>query len=208
MFKRATGFMDVVCYTGTGSATSFNHGLGVIPLLQIIKRRNATGSWYVNAYDLSPTSRGFLNAGNQFATSGTEWSGSNATTFSVYSGGLANINISGATYVNYLFASVSGVSKVGTYTGTGADLNVDCGFTGGARFILIKRTDSSGDWYVWDSLRGISAGNDPYLLLNTTAAQVTGTDYVDPLNAGFTVTSNASSTVNVNGGTYIFLAIA
>ena len=115
-FKRAAGFMDVVCYTGTGSATSFNHGLGVIPLLQIIKRRNATGSWYVNAYDLSPTSRGFLNAGNQFATSGTEWSGSNATTFSVYSGGLANINISGATYVNYLFATVAGVSKVGEPT--------------------------------------------------------------------------------------------
>jgi hypothetical protein len=100
------------------------------------------------------------------------------------------------------------VSKVGSYTGTAATLNVDCGFSAGARFILIKRTDSTGDWYVWDSVRGIVAGNDPYLLLNSSAAQVTNTDYIDPLNAGFTVTSNASSTVNVNGGTYIFLAIA
>jgi hypothetical protein len=78
-----------------------------------------------------------------------------------------------ATYIAYLFATLAGVSKVGSYTGTGADLNVDCGFSAGARFILIKRTDSTGDWYVYDSLRGIVAGNDPYLLLNSTAAEVT-----------------------------------
>ncbi|MBG7617692.1 MAG: hypothetical protein IZT57_04915, partial [Chloroflexi bacterium] len=110
--------------------------------------------------------------------------------------------------IAYLFASLAGVSKVGSYTGTGSDLNVDCGFSAGARFILIKRTDSSGDWYVWDSVRGITAGNDPYLLLNSTAAEVTNTDYIDPLSSGFTVTSSASSTVNVSSGTYIFLAIA
>jgi hypothetical protein len=99
---------------------------------------------------------------------------------------------------------------VGSYTGTGADLNVDCGFSAGARFILIKRTDpgSTGDWYVWDSARGISAGNDPYLLLNSTAAENTSTDYIDPLASGFTVTSSAPAALNASGGTYIFLAIA
>jgi hypothetical protein len=108
----------------------------------------------------------------------------------------------------YLFATLAGVSKVGSYTGTGATLNVDCGFSAGARFILIKRTDSTGDWYVWDSARGIVVGNDPYLLLNTTAAQVTSTDYIDPLSSGFTVTSSAPAALNASGGTYIFLAIA
>ena len=110
--------------------------------------------------------------------------------------------------LSYLFATLAGISKVGNYTGTGADLNVDCGFTGGARFILIKRTDSTGDWYYWDSVRGISAGNDPYLLLNSAAAEVTNTDYIDPLNSGFIATTNGSSTINASGGTYIFLAIA
>ena len=118
------------------------------------------------------------------------------------------MNASGGTYVLYLFATLAGVSKVGSYTGTAADLNVDCGFTAGARFILIKRTDSTGDWYYWDSARGISAGNDPYLLLNSTAAEVTGTDYIDPLSAGFTVTSTAPAGLNANGGSYIFLSIA
>jgi len=209
MFKRAAGFMDIVCYTGTGSATSFNHNLGVTPLLQIIKRIDSTSSWYVNDYALSPTSRGFLNAGNNFASSGTEWSGSSATTFSVYAGGLANINTSGATYANYLFATVAGVSKVGSYTGNaGYAVNVPCGFSNGARFILIKRTDTTGDWYYWDYFNGISAGNDPYLLLNELNAQVTNTDYIDPLSSGFTVTSSAPAGLNASGGTYIFLAIA
>jgi hypothetical protein len=62
---------------------------------------------------------------------------------------MAEVNGSGDTYVAYLFASLPGISKVSSYTGTGADLNVDCGFSAGARFILIKRTDSTGDWYVW-----------------------------------------------------------
>ena len=64
------------------------------------------------------------------------------------------------------------------------------------------------DWYVWDTARGIVSGNDPYLLLNSTAAEVTNTDYIDPLNAGFTVTSSAPAALNASGGTYLFLAIA
>ena len=73
---------------------------------------------------------------------------------------------------------------------------------------MIKRTDSTGDWYVWDTASGIVSGNDPYLLVNSTAAEVTNTDYIDPLNAGFTVTSSAPAALNASGGTYLFLAIA
>ena len=120
----------------------------------------------------------------------------------------ASNNSSGDNYIAYLFASVPGISKVGSYTGTGSDLNVDCGFSAGARFVLIKRTDATGDWYAYDSVQGIVAGNDPYLLLNTTAAQVTGTDYIDPLSSGFTVTSSAPTGLNASSGTYLFYAIA
>jgi hypothetical protein len=115
---------------------------------------------------------------------------------------------SGQTYVAYLFATVAGVSKVGSYTGTGNTLQINCGFTGGARFVLIKRTDSTGDWYCWDSSRGIVSGNDPYLLLNSTAAEVTNTDYIDTYSAGFEISSTAPAAINANGGTFIFLAIA
>jgi len=111
-------------------------------------------------------------------------------------------------FIAYLFATCAGVSKVGSYTGTATTKQVDCGFTAGARFVLIKRTDSTGDWYVWDSARGIVSGNDPYLLLNSTAAEVTSTDYIDTYSAGFELSSTAPAAINASGGTFIFLAIA
>ena len=150
-----------------------------------------------------------LNEDNHSWRSVDVWN-STSPTSSVFSlGNSSNTNHNGDDYVNYLFASLSDISKVGSYTGTGSNVNVDCGFTSGARFVLIKRHDSgTGDWYVWDSTRGIVSGNDPYFLLNSTAAQVTNTDFIDPLNAGFTVTSSAPSDLNANGGKYMFLAIA
>ena len=117
-------------------------------------------------------------------------------------------NASGGTFIAYLFASQDGISKVGSYTGNGSSQTIDCGFSGGARFVMIKRTDSTGDWYVWDTARGIIAGNDPYLLLNSTAAEVTSTDYIDPSSAGFEISSTAPAAINASGGTFVFLAIA
>ena len=89
---------------------------------------------------------------------------------------------------------------------------MDCGFDAPARFILIKRigldpVEVTGDWYIYDSARGIVVGNDPYYLLNEEAAEVTGTDYIDPYASGFTVTSSAPAALN-DTGTYLYLAIA
>jgi hypothetical protein len=210
-FKRATGFFDVVAYTGTGVAGhTLNHNLGVAPELIIIKDRDAVTGWYVGVnFEVS--------AFNQLQLQSTSSASSRAYSHGIDAKPTANLfsvgvntftNDSGDSYIAYLFATLAGVSKVGSYTGTGADLNVDCGFSAGARFVMIKRTDSTGDWYVWDTERGIVAGNDPYLLLNTTAAEVTSTDYIDPLSSGFTVTSSAPAALNASGGEYIFLAIA
>jgi hypothetical protein len=216
MFRRAPGFFDVVAYTGTGSATTVAHNLGVAPELIIAKRRSgAIAHWPVYSKSLNGGVNPamyyiYLSMSDGTSESPSAWNDT-APTSSVFTVGYAgNINALGAPYVAYLFASLPGVSKVGSYTGTGADLNVDCGFSAGARFILIKRIDpaSTGGWYVWDSLRGIVSGNDPYLLLNSSAAEEPNTDYIDPLSAGFTVTSSAPAALNASGGTYIFLAIA
>ena len=112
------------------------------------------------------------------------------------------------TVVAYLFATLAGISKVGSYTGNGSSQTIDCGFSGGARFVLIIRTDSTGDRYIWDTVRGIVAGNDPHLSLNTTAAEVTTDDSIDPDASGFAVNQIAATNINVNAATYIFLAIA
>ena len=209
MFKRATGFFDVVAYTGDGVATqTLNHNLGVTPDIIVVKKRSTSGSqWPIIITPTTDTM--YLNTTHASFGAFYYIDNPTSTTFDVQTDGSSpQSNQSGETYTAYLFATLAGVSKVGSYTGTAADLNVDCGFSAGARFILIKRTDSTGDWYVWDSVRGIVAGNDPYLLLNSSAAQVTSTDYIDPLSSGFTVTSSAPAALNASGGTYIFLAIA
>ena len=207
-FKRATGFFDVVAYTGTGSATTQEHNLGVAPELMIIKRRSSSGSdwWVYNSPRGATKSLRFTNDAE--FTLLNIWNNTEPTSSVFTIGADSSVNGGGSTYIAYLFDTLAGVSKVGSYTGTAANLDVDCGFSAGARFILIKRTDSTGDWYVYDSARGIVAGNDPYLLLNSTAAEVTSTDYIDPLSSGFTVTSSAPAALNASGGTYIFLAIA
>ena len=106
------------------------------------------------------------------------------------------------------FATKAGISKVGSYTGNGSNQTINCGFTTGARFILIKRTDFTGNWFVWDSVRGIVAGNDPHLSLNTTAAEVTTDDSIDPDTSGFIVNQDAATNINVNAATYIYLSLA
>jgi hypothetical protein len=73
---------------------------------------------------------------------------------------------------------------------------------------MIKRTDSTGDWYTWDTARGIISGNDPYLLMNSAVAEVTNTDYIDPLSSGFEISSSAPAAINASGGSFIYLAIA
>lgn len=209
VFRRAPGFFDVVAYTGTGSARTVAHNLGVAPELMIVKSRNLAEQWYTYNYTIGATNSVFVNL-NWASTgpSAAAWNNT-APTNTVFTVGTDNgVNGNGSTYIAYLFASCPGVSKVGSYTGTGTTLNVDCGFTAGARFVLIKRTNSTGDWYVWDTARGIIAANDPYLLLNSTAAEVTNTDYIDPLAAGFQISSTAPAAINANGGTYIYLAIA
>jgi hypothetical protein len=206
-FSRAPGFMDVCCYTGTsGVAQNINHNLGVVPELIILKSRSAR-SWAVYAAPQGNQWSGTLDSTFGGNTGSSDWN-STTPTASVFSVGVANATNSSANYVAYLFASAPGVSKVFSYTGNGSSQTINCGFTGGARFVMVKRTDSTGDWYVWDTARGIVAGNDPHLSLNTTAAEVTSNDTIDTDSTGFVVNQVAATNINVSSATYIGLAIA
>lgn len=207
-FKRAPGFFDVVCYKGTGSNTTISHNLGVVPELILVKKRDtATENWAVYSAGIANTEFLVLNTTAAKSTGTTRWN-STTPTSSVFSIGTnAAVNTSGNAYIAFLFASLSGVSKVGTYTGNGTSQTINCGFTAGARFILIKRTDNAGDWCVFDSARGIVASSDPFIQLNSSAAEVTNEDAVDTDNTGFVV-NETTEALNTNSATYIYLAIA
>jgi hypothetical protein len=121
----------------------------------------------------------------------------------------SEVNFSTFNYVAYLFATCPGVSKVGSYTGNGTTQTIDCGFgAGGVRFVLIKRTDAVGDWYVYDTARGMTVLTDPYLLFNSIAAEVATLGSVTTVSTGFALDSAILAAINVSAGTYIFLAIA
>ena len=216
MWKRAPSYFDVVGYTGNGTAgRTVSHNLGVAPEMIWVKGRDASSAWFVyhsglNVDDdnLPETDFLILNSEQAAFDSVNPWNDT-APTNSVFT--LSShvwANGSNKTHIAYLFASLDGISKVGSYTGNGTSQTINCGFTSGARFILIKRTDSAGDWYVWDTERGIVTGNDPHLSLNTTSAEVTSDDSIDPASSGFIVNQVSATNINVSSANYIFYAIA
>jgi hypothetical protein len=207
-FRRAPGFFDVVCYTGTGVARTVAHNLAAVPELMIIKGRSYVEDWAVYSASLPNTQALRLNSAGSPITNSLYWNSTTPTSSVFTVGTRVEVNNSGGSIVAYLFASCPGVSKVGSYTGNGSSQTINCGFTGGARFVMIKRTDDTGDWYVWDTARGIVSGNDPHLSLNTTAAEVTTDDTIDTDSTGFVVNQVSATNVNVSSATYIFLAIA
>jgi hypothetical protein len=221
MFRRAPGFCDVVAYTGNGSGThNVSHNLGVKPELVICKSRSTGGTGYnwpaITDTSVSSAATLFLNTSSSNAggsssgmfTDTTVNVGSTAGLASLY--GSNQANQSSVTYIMYLFATVPGISKVGSYTGTGTNQNIDCGFSTGARFVAIKRTDASGPWEIYstDIFKGINAGAaDQHNFWNTNTRVYTE-DNLDPYSGGFRVNGTASADVNASGGSYIFLAIA
>jgi hypothetical protein len=215
-FKRAPGFFDIVCYKGTGTTNSITHNLNSVPALMIIKSRSTGGS----VYGWAVTYGG--------PTSATSWSSYNSGLSTTTTPGLSNynygagawtsttidvssllgyVNDSGITYVAYLFATCPGVSKVGTYTGSGGAQTINCGFTGGARFVLIKCMTVTQDWYVYDTARGMIAGTDPQLAVSATYAEYNGVNTCYSVTTGFQLQGAFNST-NAAGYSYLFLAIA
>jgi hypothetical protein len=212
LFKRAPSVFDVCCYTGTGVARTVTHNLTVAPELMIVKRRSASSfnGWpvYVPTATAPRTNVCFLNT--TASATDTSYFNLTAPTSTVFSvDDHQDVNASGNTYVAYLFSSCAGVSKVGRYVGTHdttGPQTINCGFTSGARFVLIKQIGSDYGWWVFDTARGINPPltGDPYSEFNSDSAEST-LDMINPDSSGFIAWREAT---NIQGVTYIFLAIA
>jgi hypothetical protein len=211
MWRRAPNFFDVVTYEGNGSTQNISHNLGVAPEMMWIKQRDITQrDWGVYHANLPSPNNTYLLLNNSSAVSATNndiWNNT-APTDSVFSVGAdGNTNMSGGNYMAYLFASLDGISKVGGYTGTGTTQDIDCGFSTGARLVIIRNASNGESWYMFDNLRGYSTGTDNYLTLEGAGAEVAGGDFLSTLSSGFTVNGSDSSR-NQSGVTYVFYAIA
>ena len=120
-------------------------------------------------------------------------------------GGYSPVNLSGEDYIAYCFTSITGFSKIGSYSGgsTGSGNVITTGFQ--PDWIMLKRTDSADDWTIMDSVRGDSASSRR-LIANTSEVEKTATSIWYPTSTGFYFESTGAS-INASGGTYIYMAI-
>ena len=219
MWKRAPGFFDVTTWKvdATGNQT-INHNLGVVPEFIISKNRNQSGngdgSWFIAHKDMTNWDSANENTRHTFQDWNVNASSQQgyhknftSTQINMLSNGAGGFN-TGDDVIAYLFATLPGISKVGGYTGTGSAQNIDCGFSSGARFVLLKASDSSGPWILIDSLRGISTGGyDPQIEFNDTAAQSATANNFNAHSAGFGI-ATGNPDINASGTEYIFYAVA
>lgn len=202
----ATQGFSVVTYTGTGANATVGHGLGVAPVMVIVKCRSNAANWTVGSSYLTSWAY-FLQLSSTVAqTLAAAEFNSTAPTSSVFSVGTdTDTNGSTRTYVAYVFAAVAGYSAFGSYTGNGSADGpfVYLGFR--PRFVMVKRTDSTSDWYMWDTSRDTYNVVTATLLADTSGAETSATS-IDDLSNGFKCRS--ATVVNVSTGTYIYMAFA
>ena len=202
--NQASGF-SIVKLTGTGSAATIGHGLSAVPEMIIVKHLNGVNDWWVYNKDLNggtnPASY-FLKLNTSDAEilngSGSVFQGTSPTS-SVFYGGTA-ITDTGREMIAYCFKSISGFSKIGSYTGNGSAGHAITGLGFQPNFILIKGITSADNWFIFDSARGDSVT----LNANLNAAEYADTGVTSFDSDGFTLGSGAGE--NRNGDTYIYMA--
>ena len=187
------------------------HGLGTPPEIIISKSLTTTAAWRVRPFFLNNSAYNYLelNNTNAIADLGIVDGTMAMPTANVFSNNW-NGSVGGAAdIIAYCWHSVPGYSLIGSYTGTEtADFPII--YTGfEPAWLMVKRTDSTGDWYIWDNKRSTSNPRQDTLEPNTSDAELvsTGIAGVMFLNNGFQVQSIYTFN-NAAGGDYIFMCFA
>ena len=211
----SAGF-SIVAYTGSGTNATIGHGLGVAPALIIIKARTAAYSWPVYHQAVGNTSFGVLDSTAAFAANNTAWNNTSpsSTVFTVGTGTL--LNQASISFVAYCWAPVAGYSSFGAWQNNGNNDGtfVYLGFR--PRFILLKNTDNTENWYIMDSSRhAYNVLPADATKLSPNAANAEGpiaatTATIDFLSNGFKIrtTNTASGEISFGTRNYIYAAFA
>ena len=237
MMRRAPGFFDTVGYIGDAASANSSveraipHNLGVKPEMIVVRTFGNDGvsgtgfpGYHKNCGTLpsaaaSPYTgvsyQSFKQLGAQatnngwaaYSTAEEKFGTSTDTATEFYVGTGTETNRLYYSYMAYMWATCPKISKVGYYVATGSDMDIDCNFDDTARLVIINKWDST-NYYCYDSIRGITSSNDPFLYWNILDGQNDTTDYIDPYSSGFRITSLANTTLNVTGHYYQYLAIA
>ena len=201
-----TAGFSVVTYSGSNTVGTVGHGLGVVPNMIIVKRRNsATDGWQTYHSSLGNTKLLYLNS-TQAAVSGVgTWQSTTPTTTKFYLEiGSGGVNASGGTYVAYCFADVEGYSKFGSYTGNGST-NGPFVYTGfRPAFVMVKPYSAAGNWFITDAARDPDNVATQRLFANLSNAEDSSA-LIDLTSNGFKL--RMSSALN-DSANYIYMAFA
>jgi len=202
-----TSGFSIVSYTGTFVNATIGHGLGSSPKMIIIKQRNNARNWVVGHDSIGWTKYLYLDS-TQASNTGNLFNDT-APTNSVFSivGGDSGVNASGGTYIAYCFAEKKGFSKFGSYTGNGSadGTFIYTGFK--PAFIIVKKTNSTFNWIMYDNKRDELNPNTATLLPDDSASEYNIGRDIDFLSNGFKMRANYSGNNN-SGDSYIYMCFA
>tara|TARA_B100001559_G_scaffold278552_1_gene250567 strand:- start:251 stop:982 length:732 start_codon:yes stop_codon:yes gene_type:complete len=205
-----TSGFSIISWTGTGSALTLGHGLGVAPKAYIVKARTGSSGcdWFVYHKEIAATHNLRLNNASASGASSDLFNNTEPTSAVLSIGDSSCINENNGTYITYAFSEVAGYSKFGSYTGN-QNANGTFVFTGfRPAWVLVKGT-WGGNWNLFDNKRpGINVTNDR-LFPNLGDAETDGSptdNQMDLLSNGFKLRGSNNDTNHSAG--FIYLAFA
>ena len=198
---------SIVSYSGNGTAgATIGHGLGAIPKMMIVRKRNSAENWLVYHASTGNTGATLLNGTNAFFQDNM-WNSTSPTSsvFTVH--GDAGANASGGTYIAYCFAEKQGYSKFGSYVGNGnvSGSYIHLGFK--PAFVILKKTSATDDWHIFDNKRDVNNMMETNLIVNRNIVESTTMVDLDFVSNGFKL-RNTDDNGNASGSTYIYMAFA
>ena len=198
-WRQAPKWFDIVEYTGTGATQTISHSLGSEVGMILIKQTSAgNADWSVYHRSLGGTKSLRLDDTRAETTNNGYFADTDATSTEFTVGYLGDINGSGSTYIAYVFAHNESLIQCGSFSGNDATVNVTLGFQ--PQFIIVKNSNTAGNWNLYDSERGAGA----YLFADATQQEYTdGSPDIVFNSTGF----DASGNFGVNGRDYIYMAI-
>ena len=224
---KSTAQFNTKLYTGNNGASLTISGLNFQPDLTWIKARNATETH--GLYDII---RGALyrlqsnssNASTSTAGTVTGWTSDgfslgtsdevngtyNYASWNWKANGSGSANTDGTINSTATSANTTSGFSIVTYTGTGANATVGHGLGVAPKMILVKQTNTTKDWMIYNKFTvSNGTGSQYYLHLNSSDAKAlnaTMWQNTDPTSSVFSI--GTSSNVNASGGTYIAYCFA
>jgi hypothetical protein len=213
--ESATAGFDIVSYTGNGSARTISHSLSAVPKMYMIKNRGEADSWQVyHGSNTSAPETDYLQLNENGATGDSDARfNDTAPTSSVFSvGDHVTVNKNTINYIAYVFAEKQGFSKFGSYTGNGSLDGPFLALSFLPSFFLVKRTDNTGNWVIFDNKRSSTGGFNEIgytVIADGNNAEATGTtsNDIDFLSNGIKIRED-NGDLNASGATYIYAAFA